>query len=79
MIFDGRFLCRTNVLDALGPNDLASSMVSPWEMTVPKNLSQRAYGSALFGKLHLTLQGPDPVPRGVMTPTSEASGLALSR
>ena len=57
VIFDGRFPLRTNVLGALGPDDLANSMVSPYEMTTPKLLAQRGYDSALFGKFHLALQG----------------------
>jgi hypothetical protein len=60
VIFDARFPLRTNVLGALGPNDLANSMVSPFEMTTPKLLAQRGYDSALFGKFHLGLQGHDP-------------------
>ncbi|MGB7291189.1 MAG: sulfatase-like hydrolase/transferase [Thermodesulfobacteriota bacterium] len=60
VIFDARFPLRTNVLGALGPDDLANSMVSPFEMTTPKLLAQRGYDSALFGKFHLALQGHDP-------------------
>jgi arylsulfatase A-like enzyme len=60
VIFDARFPLRTNVLGALGPNDLANSMVSPFEMTTPKLLAQRGYDNALFGKFHLALQGHDP-------------------
>jgi len=59
-IFNGRFPFRTNVLGALGPDDLANSMVSPYEMTTPKLLAQRGYESALFGKFHLGLQGNNP-------------------
>ena len=51
---------RTNVLGALGPNDLANSMVSPYEMTAPKLLASEGYESALFGKFHLGLQGNNP-------------------
>ena len=60
VIFDARFPLRTNVKGALGPNDLANSMVSPYEVTVPKLLAQQGYESALFGKFHLALQGHDP-------------------
>ncbi len=60
VFFDGRFPFRTNVLGALGPADLANSMVSPYEMTAPKLLAKRGYDSALFGKFHLALQGHDP-------------------
>ncbi|MFN2428069.1 MAG: sulfatase-like hydrolase/transferase [Candidatus Binatia bacterium] len=58
--FTARFPFRTNVLGALGPDDLANSMVSPYEMTTPKLLATRGYESALFGKFHITLQGKDP-------------------
>ncbi|HEV7734282.1 MAG TPA: sulfatase-like hydrolase/transferase [Candidatus Binatia bacterium] len=57
VIFDGRFPLRTNVYGALGPNDLANSMVNPFEMTAPRVLAERGYHSALFGKFHLGLQG----------------------
>jgi len=57
VIFDGRFPVRTNVYGALGPMDLANSMVSPYEMTTPKLLAKSGYRSALFGKFHLALQG----------------------
>ncbi|HEY0339720.1 MAG TPA: hypothetical protein VGC34_02845, partial [Steroidobacteraceae bacterium] len=48
------------VYGALGPNDLAHSQVSPYEMTAPKLLAQRGYYSGLFGKFHLGLQGHNP-------------------
>ena len=57
VFFDGRFPMRTNVYDALGPLDLANSMVSPYEMTAPKLLAKGGYQSALFGKFHLGIQG----------------------
>ena len=57
VIFDGRFPVRTNVYGALGPLDLANSMVSPYEMTTPKLLAKSGYRSALFGKFHLAIQG----------------------
>lgn len=60
VFFDGRYPFRTNVYGALGPNDLANSMVSPYEVTVPKVLDQAGYESALFGKFHLGLQEHDP-------------------
>jgi hypothetical protein len=60
VVFEGRYPLRTNVYGALGPNDLANSMVSPYEMTVPKVLDERGYQSALFGKFHLGLQENDP-------------------
>ena len=60
VIFTGRFPMRTELYGALGPSDLANSMVSPWETTVPKLLKQRGYESALFGKFHLGIQGNSP-------------------
>jgi hypothetical protein len=60
VFFTGRYPLRTNVYGALGPNDLANSMVSPFETTAPKLLAQRGYQSALFGKFHLGLQGNNP-------------------
>lgn len=60
VFFDGRYPVRSNVYGALGPNDLANSQVSPYEMTVPKLLAQRGYQSGLFGKFHLGLQGNNP-------------------
>ncbi|MBX3028174.1 sulfatase-like hydrolase/transferase [bacterium] len=66
VIFDGRFPLRTNVKGALGENDLANSMVNPYEVTVPKLLARRGYESALFGKFHLALQGNDPAGYGMV-------------
>ena len=60
VFFTGRFPFRTNVYGALGPDDLANSQVSPFEMTAPKLLKQRGYKSALFGKFHLGLQANNP-------------------
>jgi len=57
---DGRMPVRTNVYGALGPNDLANSQVSPFEMTAPKLLARAGYESALFGKFHLGLQANNP-------------------
>ena len=65
VIFDARFPLRTNVKAALGPDDLANSMVSPYEVTVPKLLAQQGYDSALFGKFHLALQGHNPAGYGM--------------
>jgi hypothetical protein len=55
--FVGRYPFRTNVNQALGPNDLANSQVSPYDMTAPKLLKQAGYESGLFGKFHIA--GPD--------------------
>jgi hypothetical protein len=60
VFFDARVPFRTNVLGALGPADLANSMVSPYERTTPKLLATKGYVSALFGKFHLALQGNNP-------------------
>lgn len=60
VFFEGRFPFRTNLLGALGPDDLANSMVNPFEMTTPKLLRTRGYESALFGKFHIALPGNDP-------------------
>jgi hypothetical protein len=65
VFFEGRFPMRTNVLGALGPDDLANSMVSPFDITVPKLLKQRNYQSALFGKFHIGLQGKNPYGLGM--------------
>jgi hypothetical protein len=68
VFFTGRFPFRTDVLGALGPDDLANSMVSPYETTAPKLLAQRGYESALFGKFHVALQGHDPA--GIAAPAN---------
>jgi len=65
VIFEARYPLRTNVKAALGPDDLANSMVSPYEVTVPKLLAQQGYESALFGKFHLGLQGHNPAGYGM--------------
>lgn len=59
-LFTGRYPFRTNVLTALGNNDLANYMVNPNEITLPRLLKQRGYTSALFGKFHLGIQSNDP-------------------
>jgi len=55
--FVGRYPFRTNINQAIGPNDLANSQISPYDMTVPKVLKQAGYESAMFGKFHLA--GPE--------------------
>ncbi len=60
LMMDARFSLRTNVVNAIGQNDLANSMVSPFEVTVPKLMAMRGYDSALIGKNHMTLQSNDP-------------------
>jgi hypothetical protein len=64
VMYSARFPFRTNLLGALGPDDLANSMMSPYETTTPKLLRTRGYQSALFGKSHLSLQGHDPAGLG---------------
>ncbi|MBC5785808.1 sulfatase-like hydrolase/transferase [Ramlibacter sp. USB13] len=64
--FVGRFPHRTNVYAAIGPNDLAQSQVSPYDMTVPKLLKQAGYENGMFGKFHLA--GPENNPAGNGTP-----------
>lgn len=65
-LFTGRYPFRTNVLTALGTNDLANYMVNPSEMTAPNLLKQRGYKSALFGKFHLGIQSNDPYRYGMV-------------
>jgi len=55
VMYEGRFPLRTNVKAALGPNDLANSMTSPYTMTISKLLATRGYASALIGKFHIAL------------------------
>ena len=59
-VFTGRYPFRTNVLTAIGNDDLANYMVNPNEMTLPRLLKQRGYKGALFGKFHLGVQSNDP-------------------
>lgn len=64
--FVGRFPHRTNIYQAIGPNDLAQSQVSPYDMTVPKLLKQAGYENGMFGKFHLA--GPEHNQAGNGTP-----------
>jgi len=57
---------RTNIYQAIGPNDLAQSQVSPYDLTVPKLLKQAGYESGMFGKFHLA--GPENNQAGNATP-----------
>ena len=50
VLYTGRYPFRTNVLAAIGPEDLANSMTSPFEMTLPKILKKAGYTSGIFGK-----------------------------
>jgi len=60
VFFTGRYPLRTNVLGALGPDDLANAQVSPFEISLPTLLKKSGYQSALFGKFHLGLQDNNP-------------------
>jgi len=60
VFFEGRFPMRSHVTGALGPSDLANSMVSPFDYTAPKILKEKNYTSGLFGKFHMGLQGNNP-------------------
>ena len=53
----GEYPLRDDVYQAIGPNDLANSQVSPYTRTVPKLLKHAGYQSAMFGKFHLA--GPE--------------------
>lgn len=65
-LFTGRYPFRTQLQAALGPSDLANSMISPWEVTIPKLMSRAGYATALFGKFHLGLQGNNPYGLGMV-------------
>ena len=60
VLYTGRYPFRTQLQAALGPSDLANSMISPYERTIPKLLSAAGYATALFGKFHVGLQGNSP-------------------
>ena len=60
VLYTGRYPFRTELQAALGPSDLANSMISPYERTLPKLLSGAGYATAMFGKFHVGLQGNNP-------------------
>jgi arylsulfatase A-like enzyme len=62
----GRYPLRTNINQAIGPNDLAQSQVTPFDVTVPKLLKPAGYESGMFGKFHLA--GPENNPDEFGTP-----------
>lgn len=64
--FLGQYPLRTHIRQAIGPNDLAISQVSPFAMTAPKLLKKANYESGLFGKFHLA--GPENNEAGNSTP-----------
>lgn len=55
--FVGRYPLRTGINQAIGPNDLATSQLSPYDTTTPKLLKRANYESGMFGKFHLA--GPE--------------------
>lgn len=65
VLYTGRYPFRTQMEAALGPSDLANSMISPWENTLPKVMSKAGYKTALFGKFHIGLQGNNPYGLGM--------------
>jgi len=65
VLYTGRYPFRTNMQAALGPSDLANSMISPYENTLPKLMSKVGYATALFGKFHIGLQGNNPYGLGM--------------
>ncbi|WP_166643030.1 sulfatase-like hydrolase/transferase [Alcanivorax sp. 24] len=62
----GSYPTRTHINQAIGPNDLANSQLSPYATTIPKLLKQAGYQSAMFGKFHLA--GPEHNVAGNGTP-----------
>lgn len=65
-LLTGRYPLRSNIYQAIGPNDLANSQVSPYEVTAAKLLEQAGYESSMFGKFHLA--GPEHNMAGNGTP-----------
>lgn len=59
-LYTGRYPFRTELEAALGPSDLANSMISPWEKTIPSLMSKAGYKTAIFGKFNIGLQGNNP-------------------
>ena len=66
VLYTGRYPFRTNLEAALGPSDLANSMISPWEKTIPSLMSKAGYSTALFGKFHIGLQDNNPFGLGMV-------------
>lgn len=66
VLYTGRYPFRTELQAALGPSDLANSMISPWEKTIPSLMSKAGYSTALFGKFHIALQGNNPYGLGMV-------------
>lgn len=68
VLYTGRYPFRTDLYAALGPSDLANSMISPYLKTIPKIMSKAGYATALFGKFHIGLQGNNPY--GISMPSA---------
>jgi len=68
VLLTGRYPLRTNVLQAIGPNDLANSQVATHEMTAAKLVGKAGYRSAMFGKFHIA--GPENNQAGNRTPAA---------
>lgn len=66
VLYTGRYPFRTQLEAALGPSDLANSMISPYELTIPKLMAKAGYATALFGKFHIGLQGNNPYGIGMV-------------
>ena len=52
-LLTGRYPMRNRLEQVIGPNDLANSQLSQFEVTAPKLLRHAGYRSAMFGKFHL--------------------------
>lgn len=65
-MFVGRYPLRSSIQQAIGPNDLANSQVTPDDLTTPKLLRTAGYENGLFGKFHLG--GPENNAAGNSTP-----------
>ena len=66
VLYTGRYPFRTELQAALGPSDLANSMISPYENTIPKIMAKAGYATALFGKFHVGLQDNNPYGIGMV-------------
>lgn len=53
VLMTGRYPLRTNIYQAIGPEDLANSQTDPEQITAAKLLEPAGYVSAMFGKFHL--------------------------
>lgn len=63
-LMTGRYPLRTNIYQAIGPNDLANSQTDPEEITAAKLLEPAGYTSAMFGKYHLAQSGNNEAGNG---------------